>query len=293
MTAVAGALRQSRPGLAPRARGDRGSIQSVDRALNLLEAIAEAGGETSLTDLSLRTGLNISTCHHLLATLFKRGYVAKLPNRRTYALGSRILHLGNACLRQVDLPRRAAPYITRVNEATGETVHLAVLENDNVVTLVTRDARHAVRVEAVGVGIADAPHASANGKAMLAWLPDAEMRRILEANGGTPRFTPNTITNVEALVEELRLVRRNGFAQDREEFRPGVVGVACAIRDHTGAVVGAISASAPTMRASKEHLLSMREEVTGAARALSTELGAPAAIARKPARTQTRSAALS
>ena len=109
-----------------RAEGDRHSIQSVDRALFLLETIAEAGGEASLTELATRTGLNISTCHHLLATLIQRGFAAKVPGRRLYALGARILYLGHACL-QVDLPRRAQPYLETINQATGETVHLAAL----------------------------------------------------------------------------------------------------------------------------------------------------------------------
>jgi IclR-like helix-turn-helix domain-containing protein len=113
----------------PRARSDsdRHSIQSVDRALVLLETIAEAGGEASLTDLANRTGLNISTCHHLLTTLIQRGFAAKMPGRRLYALGGRILYLGHACL-QVDLPRRAQPYLETINQATGETVHLAALQ---------------------------------------------------------------------------------------------------------------------------------------------------------------------
>ena len=99
-------------------RPERHSIQSVDRAIRLLEAIAEAGGECSLTELSQRTQLNISTCHHLLSTLVNRGYVAKVPVRRTYALGARILFLSNACL-TVDLPARAAPLLAQINEKTG------------------------------------------------------------------------------------------------------------------------------------------------------------------------------
>src|ERR1043165_1834594 len=77
--------------------GDRHNIQSVDRALFLLETIAEAGGEATLTELSHRTGLNISTCHHLLATLIRRGFATKVPGRRLYALGARIFYLGHAC----------------------------------------------------------------------------------------------------------------------------------------------------------------------------------------------------
>ncbi len=255
----------------------RGSIQSVDRALSLLEALAEAGGEASLTDLSRRTCLNVSTCHHLLSTLVNWGYVAKVPGRRSYALGARVLYLGHACLRQVDLPRRAQLHIDRINELTGETVHLAVLQSDNIVTLVKREARHAVRVDTGMVGRSDAPHATATGKAMLAWLPEEQIRRMVAAHD-LKRFTDKTIGDFDGLIEELRHVRRNGYAMDQEEFQPGVICVGAAIRDHAGAVVGAISASAPAMRATEEHLALMQQEVIAAAGALSAELGEPGSL---------------
>ncbi len=247
-------------------------IQAVDRALTLLEAITDLGGEVSLTRLAGRTGLNISTCHHLLATLLHRGFVSKVPGRRTYALGARLIHLSHAGLRQVDLPRRAQAMVERISQATGETVHLAVMQGDSIVTLLKREARHAVRVDTGALAHADATHASAIGKAMLAWLPEDEIRRIVTTRGMT-RFTPSTITDFAELIEELRLVRRKGFAIDREEFQPGVICIGAAIRDHSGAVVGSLSASAPSMRANDAHLACMREEVVAAARALSVELG--------------------
>jgi IclR family acetate operon transcriptional repressor len=252
---------------------DRHSIQSVDRALLLLETIAEAGGEATLTDLANRTGLNISTCHHLLATLIKRGFATKVSGRRLYALGARMIDLGHKCL-LVDLPRRAEPYLENINRLTGETVHLAALQGDSVVTLAVRDSRHPVRVDTGRIGGVVAPHATAIGKAMLAWLPEDEMRRIL-ANG-MKRFTPNTITEFPVLVEALRIVRRSGYAIDREEFLPGVVCVGAAIRDQAGTVLGAISASTPAMRASKEHIELMRKEIENATRALSAQFGAGA-----------------
>jgi IclR family transcriptional regulator, acetate operon repressor len=254
----------------PRVDGDRHSIQSVDRALYLLETIAEAGGEATLTELATRTGLNISTCHHLLATLIQRGFAAKVPGRRLYALGTRIHALSHACL-QVDLPRRAQPYLENVNRATGETVHLAALQGDAVVTLAVREARHAVRVDTGKVGKTVAPHATSGGKAILAWLPEDEMRRIL--SHGLKRFTDNTITEFPAFVEALRVVRRNGYAIDREEFLPGVICVGAAIRDQAGTVIGAISASTPMMRATEEHIALMRDEIAAATRALSAEFG--------------------
>jgi IclR family transcriptional regulator, acetate operon repressor len=258
-------------GLGSAGRTPRGSVQSVDRALTLLELLARSTGGTPLSELAAGARLNISTCHHLLATLVKWGYVAKVPGRR-YALGARGLHLGQAFLKQVDLPRRAQPLIERISAETGETAHLAVLQGDAIITLLRREGRHAVRVDTGVLGTSDAPHATATGKAMLAWLPEHETRRILASKAMT-RFTPSTITDPDRLIEELRLVRRNGHAIDREEFQPGVICVGAAVRDHLGTVVGAISASTPTLRATEEHLALMRDSVMAAARALSAEFG--------------------
>jgi IclR family acetate operon transcriptional repressor len=195
-----------------------------------------------------------------------------VPGRRLYALGVRILYLGHACL-QVDLPRRAQPYLEAINQATGETVHLAALQGDAVVTLAVREAKHAVRVDTGKIGKLEAPHATSVGKAILAWLPENEIGRIL--NGGMKRFTDNTITELPALIESLRVVRRDGYAIEREEFLPGVICVGAAIRDQAGTVIGAISASTPTMRASEQHIALMRDEIWAATRALSAEFGAP------------------
>jgi IclR family transcriptional regulator, acetate operon repressor len=259
-----------------RTGGDRHSIQSVDRALYLLETIAEAGGEATLTELANRTGLNISTCHHLLATLIKRGFATKVTGRRLYALGARICFLSHACL-QVDLPRRAQPYLEAINQSTGEAVHLAALQGDTIVVLALREARHPVRVHTGRIGKLEAPHATSIGKAILAWLPENEVHRMLA--GGMKRFTEHTITELPALLESLRIVRRNGYAIEREEHLPGVSCVGAAIRDQAGTVIGAISASTPLMRADEEHLAQMRDEILSATHALSADYGAPAAQA--------------
>ncbi|MBO0763745.1 MAG: IclR family transcriptional regulator [Hyphomicrobiaceae bacterium] len=269
-------VQSPRPGDAPQQASTgpgrrRDSVQSVERALALVDVLARSAGSLQLTELVQQAQLNISTGHHLLATLVKWGYVARSPGRR-YALGARGLHLAQAFLKQVDLPRRAQPHVDRIGEETGETVRLAVLQSDAVVTLLKHEGRHAVRVEAGEVGSVDAAHATALGKAMLAWLPEQEIRRIL-ATRGMAAFTPNTFTDADLMIEELRLVRRHGHAVDREEYQPGVTCIGAAVRNHLGAVVGAISASAPSSRANEQHLALMRDSVMGAARALAVEFG--------------------
>jgi IclR family acetate operon transcriptional repressor len=263
---------------------DRGGIQALDRAFLILDIIADAGGEAKLTEIAATAGLNVSTCHHLISTLYNWGYVARGNSGRSYVLGSRILHLSAACLRQVDLPRRAQAYIDRLNDQTREAVQLAIMQDTSLVNILRRDARHAVRVDAGLGGKMNAAHATATGKAILAWLPPTELERII-ADKGLTAFTPNTIVDLARLKEELRLTRRNGYAIDREEFQPGVICIGAAIRDHAGAVVGSISVSSPVFRATAEHIDRIRVDLLAATDELSLELGAPGAILSRPAKT--------
>jgi IclR family acetate operon transcriptional repressor len=258
---------------------DHGGIQALDRAFLILDVIADAGGEAKLTEIANIAGLNISTCHHLISTLHNWGYVARAPNSRSYVLGSRILHLGAACLRQVDLPRRAQSFVDRLNDQTREAVQLAIMQDTNLVHVLRREARQAVRVDVGLGGNSNAAHATATGKAILAWLPPTELDRIV-ADKGLTAFTPHTITDIDNLKEDLRLTRRNGFAIDREEFQLGVICLGAAIRDHAGAVVGSVSVSSPVFRATPEYINQIKVHLVAAADELSAELGAPGAILR-------------
>jgi IclR family acetate operon transcriptional repressor len=264
---------------------DKGGIQALDRAFLILDIIADAGGEAKLTEIAATAGLNVSTCHHLISTLHNWGYVARGAGSRSYTLGSRILHLSAACLRQVDLPRRAQAVIDRLNDQTREAVQLAIMRDTDLVNVLRREARHVVRVDAGMSGKSDAAHATATGKAILAWLPPSELDRII-ADKGLSSFTPNTIVDIEKLREELRLTRRNGFAIDREEFQSGVICIGAAIRDHAGGVVGSISVSSPVFRATPEYLDQIRVHLLTATDELSMELGAPPNPPREPAHTQ-------
>ena len=117
----------------------QGGVRSVKRALSLVNAIAEAGGEAALTDLSARTSLPVSTCHHLLKTLIECGYAAQVPGRKLYVLGTRFIQLSHACVNS-DLPRRAQPFLEAISEATGETVHLAALQGSAIATVASTRA---------------------------------------------------------------------------------------------------------------------------------------------------------
>ena len=256
------------PGKMPR------TIQSVERAMDILEILADADGELPLNELAAGAQLNASTCHHLLATLVKRGYAGQTSRTRSYFLGPRVTDLSDSRLKQFNLSEIAMPELRRLNDATLESVHLAVLQGTSLVTFAKLDSKLPIRVGSDDGMKADASHATATGKAILAWLPEPEIARVI-AQGGLKRFTDKTISTISELMEDLRLVRRNGYALDNEEFQAGVVCVGAAIRDHAGAVVGSVSGSMPRMRADGDHMAKVKHCVQDCAARISSRFGSP------------------
>ncbi len=250
----------------------RRTVQSVSRALDILEVLADSGGEMKLNEISAATGLNVSTCHHLLTTLAERGYVSQNPRGRTYFVGNRILELSVTRSRQFNLVDLALPELKILSQQTQETICLAEMRVYNLTTLTMIESPHAVRVGTDTVGRSNAAHATAIGKAILAWLPETEIARVI-AEKGLTKFTENTLTNISDLMENLRHVRRNGFAVDKEEFQQGVMCIGSAVRDYTGAVMGSIGCSLPVMRANSDVIDSIRDSVKRSASIISEKLG--------------------
>ncbi|NJO54618.1 MAG: helix-turn-helix domain-containing protein [Bacteroidales bacterium] len=125
---------------------ERRTIQSVERALDILEVLATGTDEMRLNEIARAAHLNISTCHHLIATLLDRGYVGQNPRGRTYFLGNKTLELSRSRAAMIDLVKTAMPTLRALNQSTGETVSLDVLRGADLVTLAMLESRHAVRV---------------------------------------------------------------------------------------------------------------------------------------------------
>jgi IclR family transcriptional regulator, acetate operon repressor len=221
-----------------------GTVQSVDRALALLEALAAAEAPVGVGLLAARTGLPQGTAHRLLQGLQARGYVRHDASRK-YSVGSAALLLGDAAQRS--LARSARPYLAELVEASGETANLAVLEGDDVVYVAQVSSPHTLRMFAE-VGRHVPPHSTAVGKVLLAALPRDRALSILRRTG-LPRRTPSTITSIDAFCLELDRVRERGWAADDEEQEIGVRCVAVPVGGHQSApVVAAVSLSGPAER---------------------------------------------
>ncbi|WP_194244189.1 IclR family transcriptional regulator [Nonomuraea phyllanthi] len=218
------------------------SVQSVERALDVLEALAEHGGAAGLSEIAARTGLPYGTIHRLLRTLLARGYVRQETDKR-YALGGGLVRLGGIAESMVGV--WAQPYLTKMVELSGETANLAVLEGDFVVYVAQVPSPRRLRMFAE-VGRRVLPHSTAVGKVLLAGRPAAEAVAVFERTG-MPRRTPRTITDMTGMLAELDLVRDRGHAMDLGEEELGVHCLAVPVWDGDR-VVAAMSVSGPAER---------------------------------------------
>lgn len=199
-------------------------VQSVERAFELLELIARAGGECSLSEVSAGSPLPPPTIHRLLRTLVGIGYVRQLPNRR-YALGPRLIRLGEVANRQ--LGAVAGPVLHSLVEELAESASLAVLDGDMVIYTAQVPSPHSMRTNNE-VGRRVNMHNSGVGKAVLAELDDARIvRHITQA--GFPAPTPNSVTSLSGLFAEVEKVRARGYAVDEQEQELGVRAFAMAV----------------------------------------------------------------
>jgi IclR family acetate operon transcriptional repressor len=221
--------------------GGAGGVQSLERAFDLLERMADAGGVVALSELSAGSGLPLPTIHRLMRTLVVRGYVRQYPDRR-YALGPRLIRLGESASKL--LGDWARPQLAQLVEATGETANMALLDGDEVVYVAQVPSHHSVRMF-TEVGRRVLPHSTGVGKALLAQLPPDRVRDLL-VRTGMPAATEHTITDPDAFLAELDRVRAQGYAVDDNEQE---LGVRCLAVSVPGApTAAAISVSGPSGR---------------------------------------------
>jgi IclR family transcriptional regulator, acetate operon repressor len=222
-------------------------VQSVERAFDLLEVLAAAGGELSLSEIAATTELPLPTIHRLLRTLVGRGHVRQLPSRR-YALGPRLIHLGTSA--SAMLSDWAQPYLSELVDGLGETANLSMLDGDRATYVAQVPSRHTMRMF-TEVGRRVHLHSTGVGKALLAQLDDERITDILRRTG-MPANTSHTITDLAAMLAEIERIRADGYAVDDEEQEVGVNCVAVAV---VGAPTPtAISVSGPTARMGPEML---------------------------------------
>lgn len=241
-----------------------GGVQSVERAFDVLEAMATAGGTIGLSQLAESSGLPLPTIHRLTRTLVGLGYVRQLPSRR-YSLGPKLIRLGESATRLLGSASR--PYLADLVKAIGETANMALLDDTMAVYVAQVPSEHSMRMF-TEVGRRVYPHCTGVGKALLTQLSNEAVRHIV-ARTGMPAQTANTLTDPEALIADLELSRHRGYAVDEGEQEIGVRCFSVPVPD--APTPTAISVSGPAARVtvdSADHIVPLLQR---AAKELSTQ----------------------
>lgn len=243
-------------------------VQSVDRALNILEILARSG-ECGVTEIAVALGVHKSTAFRLVATLEQHRLVEQVEGRGKYRLGVGLLRLAGATSARLDVVQEARPLCKQLAATTGETVNLATLSGSSALYLDQVAGPSALQPHN-WVGQHIPLHATSNGKALLAWLPSAELDELL---GRLPSFTGSTITTKPQLRRALETVRQQGYAVAVDELEVGLTAIAAPVRNAHGDVVCSISLSGPTFRLHADRVAAVTPLLVEAAAELSHRLG--------------------
>lgn len=248
-------------------------VQSVERALDILEALAGADEMVSLSQLHAQLDLPFGTLHRLLSTLIECGYAAQDADSQRYGPGPKLLEVATRAESnsRFSLSRIAKPFMQTLTEFTGETTNLVTPRNGEAVYVSQVTGEQLMRMFTV-VGQHSPLYCTGAGKSILAGLPDQRIHDYL-ATTHLATWTPNTITTPEALWAELQAIRARGFSVDDEEHEIGARCVAAPIFNREGVCVAAISVSSPTPRLSRACAFELGPRVRAAADGCSAELG--------------------
>ncbi len=246
-----------------------GSVQSIERALDILETLSAGKCGVGLTVIAEQLSLGPSTVHRILKTLQKRGYVNQTESSKLYRVGLKAFEVGRSFLDNLDLYSVSLPFLQDLVDKCNECAYLAAMEGRSIVTVATVDSTQTVRPH----GSQRHPaHASALGKALLAGLTDAKAAEFIMETGLVP-FTPYTITSYQTFRKELDDVRSQGVAFDLQECEIGLHCVSAPVKGFRGQTVAAISLAVPTQRSSDARMQELATLVKETALALSLKVG--------------------
>lgn len=251
---------------------------TLGKALDVVAAIADSKSPLRFTDLLKLVGQPRGTLHRNISNLLEEGLIAMNPETYIYSLGPRLLQLASQAWNENELRGIAEPHLRALNELAGETVHLAILQGDQVVYLDKFEAQNSLRMHSQ-IGRSAPVYCTGVGKAILSGLPDEEFETLAKSIN-FQRFTDNTIINFEQLQRDRQINIARGFAVDAEEHETGIRCAAAPIKDGLGTLLGGVSVTAPAYRITDE----IYEEWTHWVQTTASDIGSDADIRMGPRR---------
>ena len=252
-------------------RPARYHVQVLDRAVHVLDLLASSGVEFGPSEISARLNLHKSTVHRILSVLEEHRLVVRNQGHGRYTLGTKMLELASRVIVHTELRTNAQSFLQQLVDETQETAHVAIIDGSEIVSIANVESPWTLRLRSA-VGRRAPLYCTAVGKCLMAFRPRREALGLLKGQV-LKQFTRRTFVTREALMRELRRVRKQGFAVDDEEYERGVRCVSAPVRDHTGGVYAAVSISGPALRLTRDRLPSLAHTVIAAARGMSVTMG--------------------
>ncbi len=245
-------------------------VPAVDRALNILFLLRDKNSDMSTIEIADEIGLNRSTVHKLALTLYHHGILERNSVTKRYSLGIALVSLGQTVLKNLDIRRAAEPYLRELVEYAKETAVLSILRGTKVVIADAIEPKSIHRVVPI-VGDITPATATSNGKAILAWLPEHQVDRIIQTEG-FPALSKKSITDPEDFAAELTTIRKRGFATDIEEFYKGLCAVSAPLFNSELHAIGTLSVLGPAYRMAEKDLIRYGKKCVELASKLSKKL---------------------
>jgi DNA-binding IclR family transcriptional regulator len=246
-------------------------IQSVERALQIIDLFDEYSTELKITEISTRMNLNKSTVHSLLKTLQKHGYIQQDNESGKYMLGLKLFERGNLAVESTDIRKVCRKYLIELSMKTGHTLHLVIMDGKDAVYIDKIEGTSA-NVLYSRVGRRAPIHSTGAGKTLVAFKSREEIESIF-AGYVFEKRTPNTITDKQEMMEELKRIQEQGYTIDREENELGISCIAVPIRNHSDEVIAAFSLSMPTPQLNNEQTKQIIPMMLEAGKNISIALG--------------------
>ncbi|MEI3607786.1 IclR family transcriptional regulator [Pseudogracilibacillus sp. SE30717A] len=228
------------------------NVQSVERALIILETLSQAQRGMSVKEISNKVDLAKSTTHRLLTTLMSKGYVIQNNENDDYLLGLKLVEISSSILENLDIRSYAKDALEHLSDVTNESVHLCIHENGEVVYIDKFEGNHTIRMHS-RIGKRGMMHCTGVGKILLSGMTEEEISNIIRKKG-LPKLTSKTITDTETLYKRLEKIRADGYDIDDIENEEGIRCMAAPIFNHRGEIIAAFSISGPEMRITKERI---------------------------------------
>ena len=243
-------------------------VPAVDRAARILSLLKGNAHGMTITEVTEATGWHKSSVHKLLVTLTHHGLLDRNQITKRYSLGIQLVEYGQFVLGKIDLRQEARSFLELLSEYSGETSNYCIRRGDKVIIADSVECRDALRVTPP-IGTIDPIVAKSNGKAIMAFLPDKQVEKILTKEG-LPAFTRRSVTSPEAFRTELAKIRNQGYATDFEEFQEGVCAVSAPLIKGDHQVMGTLSVVGPSFRMTRDKMKHYGKKCSDAAKSFSS-----------------------